>query len=280
MPVRLLALDIDGTLLTTRGVLTPRVRASLEAARARGVTIALVTGRRFNSARLLVQELELHLSVPLISHNGALTKEVTTLETISHHSLDAEIARSIIRIGRECGVDMICCDDPHGLGTMVIEGISPDNVALQRYLDKYRDAVTEVPDLLDYVRHDPIQMMFSGRCDPMDEFADHLQAQMDGQIQLFKTRYRRADLTILDAISVAASKGAGVEDIARVQGIAREEIMAIGDNHNDLTMLRYAGTGVVMGNAEEELKQAGFIVTASNEEDGVAEAVERFILQN
>lgn len=280
MPVRLLALDIDGTLLTARGVLTPRVRASLEAARERGVTVALVTGRRFGSARMLVQELELNLSVPLISHNGALTKDVQTLETISHHSLDAGIAREIISIGRACGVDMLCCDDPQGLGTMVIEGISSENRALHRYLDKYRDSVTEVPDLLEYVRHDPIQMMFSGCCDPMDEFADHLQGLMDGRIQLFKTRYRKADLTILDAISVAASKGAGVEDIARARGIAREEIMAIGDNHNDLTMLHYAGIGVVMGNAEEELKQAGFAVTASNEEDGVAEAVEKFILQN
>jgi hypothetical protein len=280
MPVRLLALDIDGTLVTARGEITPRVRASLEAARARGVIVALVTGRRFGSARMLVQELELSLSVPLISHNGALTKEVETLETIGYHPLDVGIARQVIRIGRECRVDLIVCDDPVGTGTMVMEGISAENRALHGYLKKYRDSVVEVSDLLEYLDHDPIQIMFSGRCDPIDEFAAELEKLMGERIQLFKTRYRKFDLTILDAISTMASKGAGVAEIARAHGIAREEIMAVGDNHNDLTMLRYAGLGVVMGNAEEEMKQAGFALTSSNEEDGVAEAIERFILQN
>src|SRR5581483_4523178 len=124
MPVRLLALDIDGTLLNSRGEMTPRVRASLEAARERGVRIALVTGRRFRSARPIAQEL--NCAVPLISHNGALTKNVTTLETIGYHPLDADMTREIIRIGRACGVDMICCDDPDDLGVMVLEGVSPD----------------------------------------------------------------------------------------------------------------------------------------------------------
>ncbi len=277
MPIRLLALDIDGTLLTPRGDLTPRNSTAINRARQSGVQIALVTGRRFNSARELVQRLE--LDVPLVSHNGALTKNIETLETLDYHPLDTEIARSIIAIGRECGMDMICCDDPDGLGKMVMEGVSEDNTSLRRYLDKYRDSVVDVSDLLEYVDHPPIQMMFSGRCDPMDEFAEGLKSAIGERIQLFKTRYRSVDLTILDALSVTASKGASLAMIAQKHGVAREEIMAIGDNHNDLTMLRYAGLGVVMANAEDELKQMRFKLTASNEEDGVAEAIDRYILQ-
>jgi hydroxymethylpyrimidine pyrophosphatase-like HAD family hydrolase len=174
---------------------------------------------------------------------------------------------------------MICCDDPHGLGTMVIENISADNRSLHRYLDKYRDSVVEVADLLEYVDHAPIQMMFSGRCDPMDEFAGSLEAAMGERLRLFKTRYRSVDLTILDALSDTASKGSSLAMIAQKHGIGREEVMAIGDNHNDLTMLRYAGIGVVMANAEAELKQVGFELTSSNEEDGVAEAIEKYLLQ-
>ena len=236
----------------------------------------LVTGRRFNSARELVQRLE--LDVPLVSHNGALTKNIETLETLDYHPLDTEIARAIIGVGRECGADIICCDDPDGLGKMVLEGVSKDNKSLHRYLDKYRESVVEVSDLLEYVDHPPIQMMFSGRCDPMDEFAESLKAVMGERIQLFKTRYRSADLTILDALNVTASKGASLAMIAGRHGVAREDVMAIGDNHNDLTMLSYAGLGVVMANAEDELKQMGFELTSSNEEDGVAEAIERHIL--
>jgi Cof subfamily protein (haloacid dehalogenase superfamily) len=276
MPIKLLALDIDGTLLTPHGEITPRNSGALDRARQSGVQIVLVTGRRFNSARELAQRL--NMCAPLVSHNGALTKNVDTLETLDYHPLDVGIARAIISFGRECGADMICCDDPDGLGKMVIEGISEENKSLHRYLDKYRDSVSVVSDLLEYVDHPPIQIMFSGRCDPMDDYAARLNATLDGRIQLFKTRYRSADLTILDALSVTASKGASLATIAKKHGVAREEIMAVGDNHNDLTMLRYAGLGVVMANAEDELKQMGFEQTSSNEEDGVAEAIEKHIL--
>lgn len=278
MPIKLLALDIDGTLLDSRGELTPRTRARIEAARERGVLVALVTGRRFSSARQLTEELGFALSVPLVSHNGALTKNIATLETISFHPFELETAREVVRLGRDHGVDVICCDDPHGLGVMVLEGVSPDNKALHRYLDKYRDSVSEVGDLLEYLDHAPIQIMFSGRCARMDDFAEELKAAIGEQVSLFRTRYLKADLTILDALSPVASKGDGLAAVAEAHGIRREEVMAVGDNHNDITMLRYAGVGVVMGNAEDELKQMGFALTASNEEDGVAEAIERYIL--
>lgn len=278
MPYKLLALDIDGTLLDPRGELTARNLAAIKGARAQGVLVVLVTGRRFASGRELVQRLK--LDIPLVSHNGALTKNIETLDILDFHPLPADYTRRVIEVGRQCGADMICCDDPHGLGTMVIEGISANNKALHRYLARYRELVVEVPDLLAYVDHAPIQMTFSGGCAQMDDFAAQLSAALDGQIQLFKTRYRSLDLTILDALSTTASKGASVAAIAAQHNIDRAEIMAIGDNHNDLTMLRYAGLGVVMANAEDELQQMGFALTASNEADGVAEAIERYILQS
>ncbi len=276
MPIRLIALDIDGTLLTPRGELTPRNRAAILEARLAGIEVILVTGRRFASARALL--LELGLDLPLVSHNGALTKNVETLETLDFHPLDAGIAREIIRLGRDFGADMICCDDPHGMGTMVIEGISETNRALHRYLDRYRESVVEVDDLIEYVQQSPIQMMFSGRCDPIDSFAKDLEVAMDGRIRLFQTRYRSVDLTILDALSTTASKGVSLQALAEQRGISPAEVMAIGDNHNDLPMLQFAGLGVVMANAEDEMKQHGFIETSSNEEDGVARAIESYAL--
>lgn len=275
--IRLIALDIDGTLLNPRGEVTPRTRAALEEVQARGILVALVTGRRFGSARPVVEDLA--LKVPLVSHNGALTKDVATLEIVGFHPLDMETAREVVRIGRAHNVDMICCDDPDGVGVMVVERISTENRALHRYLEKYRDSLREVPDLMEYLDHAPIQIMFSGPCDPLDEFADHLREDLDGRIQLFKTRYRSVDLTILDAISTTASKGASVDEIAERYGIDHSEIMAIGDNHNDLTMLSRAGLPIVMANAEDELKAMGFAVTSSNADEGVAEAIERYILE-
>ena len=276
MPIKLIALDIDGTLLTYRSELTPRTRAAIEAAQSQGVKVALVTGRRFGSAHQLIQELG--LDVMLVSHNGALTKDVRTLDTLGYHPLKVDLAQQVVHAGRGFGADVICCDDPHGHGVMVLEGISASNRALQRYLEKYWHAVREVEDLLDYLDHDPIQMMFSGACDPMDAFAEQLQTALGDQIQLFKTRYRSIDLTILDVLSHTASKGDSLAEIASQHGIAREEVLAIGDNFNDLTMLRYAGTGIVMGNAEDELKAMGFEVTDTNAADGVAKAIEKHVL--
>jgi hydroxymethylpyrimidine pyrophosphatase-like HAD family hydrolase len=134
MPIKLLALDIDGTLLTYRSELTPRTRAAIEAAQAQGVKVVLVTGRRFGSAHQLIQELQ--LDVMLISHNGALTKDVLTLETLGYHPLNVELAQQVVHAGRAFGADVICCDDPHGHGVMVLEGISAQNRALHRYLEK------------------------------------------------------------------------------------------------------------------------------------------------
>jgi Cof subfamily protein (haloacid dehalogenase superfamily) len=277
MPIKLLALDIDGTLLTPRGELTPRTRAAIGEAIEQGVHIVLVTGRRFGSAYPLLQEFK--LDVPLISHNGALNKDTRTFETIELYPLDITTACDIIRTARKYGADMICCsDEPRGLGKIVIEGVSESNQSLTRYLNKYRDSVMKVPDLVEFIVEPPIQVMFSGQCAQMEMFADKLLAVMGERIRIFKTRYPQYDLTIIDAVSSLASKGDCLSRIAHRHGIAREEVMAIGDNHNDLTMLEYAGLGVVMANAEEELKELGFALTSSNEEDGVAEAIERYII--
>jgi Cof subfamily protein (haloacid dehalogenase superfamily) len=278
MPIKLLALDIDGTLLTPRGEITPRTRAVINEARSRGVQIVLVTGRRFGSAYLVLQEYK--LDVPLISHNGALNKDIRTLETLELHPLEIGTARDIIRTARKHGADMVCCNDEQcGLGKMAVEGIFESNQSLARYLEKYRDSVMEVADLVEFIREPPIQIMFSGRCAQMESFAGKLHAVMGERIRIFQTRYPQYDLTIIDAVSVRASKGGSVARIAERHGITRAEVMAVGDNHNDLTMLQYAGLGVVMGNAEDELKELGFAITSSNEEDGVAEAIERFIFE-
>ena len=276
MAVHLLALDIDGTLLNSRGELTERNRTAIASARSRGIEVVLVTGRRFASARILLHELALDL--PLVSHNGALTKEVETLATLDFHPLEEEVAREVIDLGREAAADMICCDDPDGLGTMVIEGISSENRVLQGYLARYRDAVIEVEDLRAYLDHAPIQMMFSGSCRSMDQLTDRLDAALGDRAQIFQTRYRSHDLTILDVLGATASKGQTLAAYAERLGISREEVMAIGDNHNDLSMLQYAGYGVLMGNADPEMKGVeGLYQTTSNDEDGVAIAIDRII---
>ncbi|MEW6731194.1 MAG: Cof-type HAD-IIB family hydrolase [Acidobacteriota bacterium] len=277
MRIKLLALDIDGTLLNSQHKLTPRTIQSVQRVVEAGVQVVLVTGRRFHAARPFAAELGLQL--PLITHNGALTKNAETLEVINYHPLDGELARELVLLGRHYQADTLCCDDPVGEGFIVFDQISPENLRLRRYLDLYREYAREVSDLYSYIENAPIQIFYCGPCAPMDRLMQRLESELTDRAKLTVTTYPAGDMTILDVINPICSKGSGLEYLATSLNIVREEIMAIGDNRNDLEMLSYAGLPVVMENAEASLKGYGFVTTASNDADGVAEAIDRFIFQ-
>lgn len=286
MAIRLLALDLDGTLLNPRGQITERNRGALEKARDAGVRIAVVTGRRFRDCRPVA--LELGLDVPVISHNGALTKHAETLETVAVLPLPLASARLAMEIGKMFGADALVSDDHEGLGVLVYDHVSGENAAFYQYLawsrrvhgeEEGAKSVREVPSLDEYLDHDPIHLSFSGGCVSMKELEDVLRAQMANTVRIFCTIYPEKDFTLIDIVNSSASKGAGVAAAAAEVGIQQDEIMAIGDNYNDLEMLLFAGTGVVMANAPLSMKEIqGLHPTASNVDDGVALAIEEFIL--
>jgi Cof subfamily protein (haloacid dehalogenase superfamily) len=285
MPIGLLALDLDGTLLNSRGEVSARNRQALSEARELGVRVALVTGRRFRDARPLA--LELGLDVPVISHNGALTKHARTLETVAAMLLPLEAARAVLDIGRADGLDPMVSDDHEGLGVLVYDHISDDNTALERYIawsarihgEEAVESVKRVASLDDYLDHEPVHIAFSGGCARMERLIETLKQELGPQIKAFATMYPKHDFALVDVVNPLASKGAGVAAAAAELGLQREEVMAVGDNLNDLEMLDYAGTSVRMGNAQAALQAVErFHATATNDEDGVALAVERFIL--
>lgn len=287
MAISLLALDLDGTLLDSRGQISARNRIAIENARQHGVRVALVTGRRFRDSRPLA--LELGLDVPLISHNGALTKHAETLQTVSVLPLPLSAAREALRLGRDAGADALLSDDHEGLGVLVYDHLHAENSAAHRYVawasrihgDEAGAAVRQVSSLEDYLDHEPIHLAFSGRCAEMDQLEQILHAGLGPSVKILGTKYFEQDFTLLDVVNPAASKGAGVAAAAAELGVDRDEILAIGDNYNDLEMLLFAGTGVVMANAPLSLREiAGLHPTASNTDDGVALAIEQFILNH
>ncbi len=287
MAISFLALDLDGTLLDSRGHISERNRLAIDKAREHGVHVALVTGRRFRDSRPLA--LELGLDIPLISHNGALTKHAATLQTVSVLPLPLDAAREALRVGREAGADALLSDDHEGLGVLVYDHLRGENTAAHKYVSWARrihgeeeesaNAVQQVVSLEDYLDHEPIHLAFSGTCNEMDQLEEILKSELGSTVKILGTKYLEQDFTLLDILNPAASKGAGVAAAAAELGVAREEIMAIGDNFNDLEMLLFAGVGVVMANAPLALREIGGLhPTASNREDGVALAIEQFIL--
>ncbi|PWT94370.1 MAG: hypothetical protein C5B55_02845 [Blastocatellia bacterium] len=286
MPIRLIALDLDGTLLNPRGQISERNRLAIDAARQQGVQVAAVTGRRFRDSRPVA--LELGLDVPVISHNGALTKHARTLETVAVLPLPLSAALKVMAVGKAFGADALVSDDHDGLGVLIYDHVSGDNWPLREYIrwakqvhgeEEGGESVRKVDSLEAYLDHDPIHLAFSGPCGRMEELEHLLRSELMSEVKIFSTVYAEKDFTLLDILNPSASKGAGVAAAATELDLTPEEIMAIGDNYNDLEMLLFAGRGVVMANAPLSLREKeGLHPTASNSEDGVALAIEQFIL--
>jgi 5-amino-6-(5-phospho-D-ribitylamino)uracil phosphatase len=227
------------------------------------------------------------LHAPVISHNGALCKDSITLETRAAMLMPVEAALRVIGLGRREGADPLVNMDPEGEGLLVYDHIQEGNLALAKYIDwssrvvgdNAQRTVLQVPSLEKYLKEPPVHISFSGECSTMQNLGEKLEDELEGVVQVLWTIYPNQNFTLLDILHPAASKGAGLAAITENYGIVPEEVMAIGDNFNDLQMLQYSGRAVVMGNADERLRaMEGFEITLSNDEDGVAHAIDKYIL--
>jgi Cof subfamily protein (haloacid dehalogenase superfamily) len=271
---RLVALDIDGTLLDSRKRISPRTQEALRAARRAGVHLVLVTGRRYPAARKVADELGGGLL--LILHNGALIIENGAV--LRCRPLDRGVARRAIRIGREQGADPVVHCGQRGEGRLWVERVAPTNPLLGYYLDRAHPDVVSVRDLVEELEEDPIQVMFGGAMAEMDALLPRLVSELGGAVRVERTVYPEPGVGILDVLDPGAGKAGALGYLRERWGLARRETLAIGDNWNDREMLEQAGLGLVMGNAEPEMRGLGLPVLPSNDEDGVAVAVERYVL--
>ncbi len=285
--IKLLALDLDGTTLNSKGQVSDANRAAIRAAEERGVLVTIATGRRFRDARPI--GIDLGLNAPMITHNGALIKYAVSEETVACDLLTTKTSREIVRVGKTYGGDALVSTDPHGNGALLYDRVSEDNLPLKKYLRwsenlhggmPGREGVEHVACLEDVLDdHQVVHISFSGGCLPMLELEKNLRAELGASVTLLATIYQHLDFTLLDILPPEASKGHGVARLAEINGLKPENVMAVGDNFNDLEMLEYAGTPVIMGNADGKLlERRKFYTTLSNNENGVAAAIERFVL--
>lgn len=284
--IKLLALDLDGTLLNSHGQIPEANKNAIRRAEENGVLVTIATGRRFRDAQPIGFELD--LNAPMLSHNGALIKYAQTLETVAYSLVKKETVTEILRVGKAFGGDALVSTDPHGRGTLLYDRVSDDNIPLQKYIrwsttlhgDEAEQSVQHVAELESEVgTREVIHISFSGGCAPMRELTCSLKEELGDTVTLLATIYPRMDFTLIDILPPDASKGVGVEKLASINGLSREEVMVMGDNFNDLEMLEFAGTPVVMGNADPKLlEREEFYTTVSNDENGVAAAIDKYIL--
>jgi Cof subfamily protein (haloacid dehalogenase superfamily) len=276
MPIRFIALDIDGTLLNSRFEVSAANRQAIEGATERGVEVALVTGRRYDFAMPVARQIDAPLT--MIVNNGALVRTKQG-ETLLRHLLPREVAREVIRATEPWRPATIVVFDRPQANQMILESINWDDPKRGGYYSRNRGFLALAVPLESCLDEDPLQVMYTGGVATMREAETALRhVQLARDFTLAVTVYEDRDFAMLDVIRAGTTKGTTLAQWTAFRGIAPQEILAIGDNHNDLEMLSFAGTAVVMENCVPELKQRGWHVTRSNDEDGVAAAIERFAL--
>lgn len=274
--IRLLAIDLDGTLLDSRWRVPEQNRLAIARAIERGVHVALVTGRRFDFARPVTEHLP--SAAVLILNNGALIKSFDG-STLSRRLLPRRVARAVLEAAPAFRASAALVFDRPAAGQLVFERIPWDDPIRRNYFVRNRPFLAETSPLESALTEDPIQVMYTGGVEEMRRLFAALRAlDFAADFSVAVAEYADRDFTIVDVIDANCSKASALGDWAARLGIQPGEILAIGDNLNDREMLEFAGFPVVMANAVPELKSRGWPVTLSNDDGGVAAAIERYVL--
>jgi hypothetical protein len=276
MSIRLIALDLDGTLVNSRWEISEPDRHALAAAFERGIQIVVLTGRRPLSAAPYVSQIP--CPVITITSNGALVRTPEG-EVVYQDFLPREAAHQALEVAREYRPYTVVIFHVPGRGQVTMEDTAIDSGPLGWYLRTSLDHLLLVPDLEAAVKSDPVQLMVGGSLGRIEPAEALLRASVAGpSVKLTWTKYPARDIAILDIMNRGCSKGRALKFWAARAGIAPPEIMAIGDNFNDLEMLEFAGLPVLMGNHCAGLERPGWATTSSSDENGVATAVETYVL--
>jgi len=273
--IRLVAIDIDGTLLNSQFRIAQADLEALRRAHTSGIEVMLVTGRRHTFALPMAEQLGFDLW--LISSNGAVTRSLRG-ETFHRDLLPLGTCRDLCVTMRDFRGNMVITFDKDTKGALVLERMDDLTTSIQRWLEKNIQYIDFVVPIEDALVADPLQAMFCGTIDRMREALAQLEtSDLMQHATILRTEYPLRDLTIVDVLNRDCSKGHAVARWAAHRGIAREQVMAIGDNYNDIEMLAFAGLPFIMENASDELKSRGWPITLSNDECGVAAAVDRVL---
>ncbi|MDC7859975.1 sugar-phosphatase [Pantoea ananatis] len=269
MAIKLIAIDMDGTLLNPQHEITPAVKTALNRAREKGVSIVLATGRPFVGIERYLQELDLQADGQYcISNNGALVHQAKDGEVVADVTLGFDDYLYVEKLARELGVHFQAFDKSHlytpnkDISEFTIHEASLTGIPVRYRAVEEMDPATRFPKL----------MMID-----KPALLDAAIAKLPEQAHQTYTILKSAPY-YLEILDRRVNKGYGVKMLAEKLGLKAEDVMAIGDQENDLAMIDYAGTGVAMGNAIASVKKIAQFITKTNREDGVAHAIEKWVL--
>ncbi|MEI7554953.1 HAD family hydrolase [Candidatus Chlorohelix sp.] len=279
MSYKLVAIDLDGTLLDEQKKIRPRVKEAIQAVVAAGVVVTLATGRRHLGAREVADELG--LEVPLILYCGSLVYDIQSGGALYHKTLPPSFIKEAIAIIRQSGYQPAILQSPLSGERIFLSHSYADDQFMWEYANgnQRKDLIEQRSyEELAFVK-DALTVVGIGPRVAMPRLLDSLDTGFKCNLFTYPLLSKKlADFHGFDFIQPGVGKGVALAALAKHYGIALSDTLAIGDSPNDLDMLKAAGLGVAMGNAASEIKAAAGAIVSTNEEDGVAEALERFIL--
>lgn len=265
---KLIALDLDGTLTNDAKEVTPYTKKVLQEAAQKGAAIALVSGRPTIGIRRVAQELELNrIGGYILAYNGGHILDCKTGEDIFRALFPRDCIEEAIVFSRKAHIAMVAYD---------AEGIVTEGPVDQYVLhESYNNGipVKQVNDLAAYLKDPFVKMVMCGDPERIAQLEPVMAEHFRGRLDIYK-----AESVFLEVMPLGINKAAGLQKLMRYLGVDREELIACGDANNDLPMMNIAGLSIAMGNAYENVKQAADFITKSNNDDGVAYAIMKFVL--
>lgn len=267
--IKLIAVDIDGTLLNSSHALTERTEAALKAAISQGVKVVLATGKTRRSADALMERLKLDTPGIYLQGLGVYYPDGTTRH---EQTLATNIARRVITFAEDRGFEVAAY-----VGSRILvktHSAHADELTIH-YGEPAPEVVGPLVNLLNTTSFNKLLLMKKNDFKKINALRWQLSVQLDGTARLMQAGI----MDMVEVLPPGASKGKTLKVLLGELGVAPENVLAIGDGENDIEMLQLAGIGVAVGNAHETLKQVADYIVSTNDADGVAEAVERFVLK-
>ncbi|HZJ82765.1 MAG TPA: Cof-type HAD-IIB family hydrolase [Clostridia bacterium] len=265
MSYKLIVVDLDDSLLGSDLKISPKNHEALVQAMDQGVLVTIATGRMFRSA--VVYARQLGLDVPIITYQGGLIKSTFSNKVLYNQTLGLDVSKKIVDLCRAKGLYLqIYMGDEYY--------IEEPNAYSRKYHKQVGVEGIVVGPLDKFLKEPPNKLLIMDEPGRIPEFGREFTEILGDQIEITTSKPEFLEFTHRDA-----TKGRALEYLATTRGIPKDEIIAIGDSFNDISMISYAGLGIVMGNAPMEVQEYADYVTGTNDDDGVAQAIDKFILK-
>lgn len=269
MKYKMVAIDLDGTLLDEEKKVSEENKAVLKELMSRGVEVIIATGRRYYSAKELVRELEMKNSI-IMANNGSIVRDMLTDNSIKTKYFDKDDFYNLIKEGKNRKLHAITHVDHYVDGYDILVEFENTDDRYKNYLKDIANRYRRIDNLLHYTDPKALAIIYTGEIEQLREFQQKLNSQYRGRYNAYLMHNLKNVGTMLEVINASSSKWVSILEHAIFQGIKKEEIIAIGDDNNDIEMIKNAGLGIAMRNATKEVKDAADMVSdKTNEESGV-----------